>query len=356
MKQEAKEEIYEAMVVPKGAKIRVPEGMEIGFDVKGDLILQESQTGFNEMNSQYGSILIDENVEVISRRINASKIVRVKGTLHTGSINAESIKLEEGTVRSSSIKAQSVEFKGGRLESGYIEAKELTIDGANVEIGSINADKLVLKNDVKGTIMISNVKERQIDDSAQLKGGFESDIELLGYLAKYRREILSEKALSEVERKLHIKDEYRFLSSPPPPPAPSSPPRIKEAIKVEETSGAEIEIPPEADEAFAKFEENAPKKKEISTQSLDVPTQSFDVFSIRYPKLDDARKILMMEYPDEGNIPPIIKVILNALDKEELASLRAIFSKWEKVIKKAKESFGAKTAEALELIDDSISE
>jgi hypothetical protein len=351
MKQEAKEEIYEAMVVPKGAKIRVPEGMEIGFDVKGDLILQESQTGFNEMNSQYGSILIDENVEVISRRINASKIVRVKGTLHTGSINAETLKLEDGTVRSSSIKAQSVEFKGGHLESGYIEAKELTIDGSNVEIGSIKADKLVLKNDVKGTIMISNVKERQIDDSAQLKGGFESDIELLGYLAKYRREILSEKALNEVERKLHIKDEYRFLSPPS-----SSPPPIIETIKVEEMSGAEIEIPPEADEAFAKFEEKTQKKKEISTQSLDVPTQSFDVFSIRYPKLDDAKKILELEYPDEGNIPPIIKVILNALDKEELVSLRAIFSKWEKVIKKAKESFGAKTAEALELIDDSINE
>jgi hypothetical protein len=353
MKEEGKQEMYEAMVVPKGAKIRVPEGMEIGFDVKGDLILQESQTGFNEMNSQYGSILIDENVEVISRRINANKIVRVKGTLETGSINAESLKLEDGTVRSSSIKAKSVEFTGGRLESGYIEAKELTIDGANVEIGSINADKLVLKNDVKGTIMISNVKERQIDDSAQLKGGFESDIELLGYLAKYRREILSEKALHEVERKLHIREEYKFLSSPS---STAPPPFAEEGDKVKETSRPQVDIPSEADEAFAKFEEKTQEKKEVSTQSLDVPTQSFDVFSIRYPKLDEAQKILESEYPDESNIPPIIKVILNALDKQEITSLRAIFSKWEKVIKKAKESFGEQTAKALDLIDDSIRE
>lgn len=336
MKEEANQEIYEAMVVPKGAKIKVPEGMEIGFDVKGDLILQESQTGFNEMTSHYGSILIDQNVQVVSRRINARKIVRIRGSLETGSVIAETLRLEEGTLRSSNIKAQLIEFRGGHLESGYIEAKELTIDGAEVEIGSINADKMVLKNDVKGTIMISNVKERQIDDSARLKGGFESDIELLGYLAKYRREILNEKALSEVEKELHLKEKYKFL-------APSPEEKVK----------AEKEISPEVEQAFVEFEKKN-LKEEQSTQNLDVPTQAFDVFSVRYPKLDNARKILDAEYPDESNIPPIIKVILNALEKQDINSLKVIFSKWEKVIKKARESFGEKTAEAFDLIESSI--
>jgi len=153
MKEEEREEIYEAMVVPKGAKIKVPEGLEIGFDVKGDLILQESQTGFNEMTSHYGSILIDENVQVVSRSINARKIVRIRGSLETDSVNAETLSLEEGTLRSRSLKAQSMEFKGGHLESGFIEAKELIIDGSEVEIGSISADKMVIKNEVKGTVM-----------------------------------------------------------------------------------------------------------------------------------------------------------------------------------------------------------
>jgi len=328
----------EAMVVPKGAKITVPPGVEIGFDVQGDLILQESQAGFNQITSHYGSILIDEGVSVVSRNIRASKMVRVKGELETANIMAEKVAVENGAVKTRTIKAREVSVKGGHMESRSIEAGNVVIDGTTVEIGTINAEKMVLKNGVKGTIIISQAKERSIDERCQIKGGFESDIELLGYLAKYRREILNERVLSQLSDLL--KEESKFLLEEPK----------EEAKPAEEPR----EVVPEVENEFGITE----KVQQVAQdQPAPPPTEEGvvdEAFDAAHPELKRARMLLEAEHGTGEDATPIIKVVLQYLRRNDVTSLRGIFSKWKKVVAKAEREFTPGTKEAFQLIRYSL--
>jgi hypothetical protein len=328
----------EAMVVPKGAKISVPPGVEIGFDVQGDLVLQESQAGFSQIASHYGSILIDEGVSVVSRNIRALKMIRVKGAVETANIMAEKLAVEEGEVKTRSIKAREISIKGGLLESRAIETGELVIDGTNVEIGTISAERMVLKNGVKGTIIISQARERSIDERCQIKGGFESDIELLGYLAKYRREILNERVLSQLSELL--KGESRYL--------------LEELAGKEEKPVEEPRrVAPEVEDEFGITEKVAgiTMVPEIEVEEKGEVDEEFDA---AHPELKRARRLLEFEHGSKESPTPIIKVVLQYLRRNDIISLQGIFSKWKKVIEKAEVGFTPTTKEAFDLIRYSL--
>ncbi len=203
---------HEAMVVPRGARIIAGEGGQIELDVQGDLILQESQRGLTGLSSHHGSILIDDDVTVRSRSVKACHLVRVRGRLETSDIQAASVAVEGGAMSCVELNTGRLESSGGRLDVKGITAKEVRISGGQVEIGAINAERLRLENRVRGTLLISSAKDRHIDETVQLKGGFETDVELLGYLLKYRHQILSGRVLQELESSDEGRDFQRLLS------------------------------------------------------------------------------------------------------------------------------------------------
>ena len=184
---------HEAMIIPKGARILSPDGGEIQLDVQGDLVLQESQKGLTELKSHHGSILIDDGVNVKSRHIAAKHMIRVRGTLESEDIRSDSISLEGGSITCGELQTKTFESDEGHIESSGVVADSVSIKGGSVEIGSINAKSLDMKNRVRGSVLISNAKKRNVDETVQIKGGFESDVELLGFLLKYRQQVMSDK-------------------------------------------------------------------------------------------------------------------------------------------------------------------
>ena len=308
-------EVYDTMVIPRGAKIRVPEGVPLSLDVKGDLIFQESQSDFGEINSHFGSILIDREVTISSRSFSTKKMLLVQGTLAGEKVIARHLTGEEGHIKARAIRSQVVEMRHSRLESHSVQANELRIIGGTVEVGSVNAERIVLKDGVQGTIIISAVKEWQVDPTCRIKGCFESDIELLGYLAKYWRGVLSQKALHQIER--------RKMESPPlfSPALPHEEPLVS-----------------------AEEEERGWTKKKLTAEEKVPPVEH------GVPSLETARSILKEEYPELGSAPPAVRIILQTLQNGDLSYLREVFSRWGEIIEKGEKDFTHRTREAFSII------
>ena len=312
-------EVYDTMVIPRGAKIRVPEGVPLSLDVKGDLIFQESQSDFGEINSHFGSILIDREVAISSRSFSTKKMLLVQGNLAGEKVIARKLTGDKGHIKARAIRSQIVEMRHSRLESHSVEASELRIIGGTVEVGSVNAERIVLKDGVQGTIIISAVKEWQVDPTCRIKGCFESDIELFGYLAKYWRGILSQKALHQIERR---KMETQPLFSP-----------------------AE---PQEEPLLSAEKEERELTKGELFTEEKGPPMEH------KVPSLKTARSILEEEYPEMGSAPPAVRIILQTLQDGDLSYLKEVFSRWGETIEKGEEDFTPRTREAFSIIKSVI--
>ncbi len=309
-------EIYDAMVIPRGSKIRVPEGVPLVLDVKGDVIFQESQSDFGEINTHFGSILIDRDVSIYSRSFSTKKMLIVQGTLTGDKVIARNLTGDEGHIRARAIRSRSIEMRHSRLESHSVEANELKIVGGTVEVGSVNAERVVLKEGVQGTIIISSVKEWHVDPDCRIKGCFESDIELLGYLAKYWRRILNQKALYQIEK----------MRKPESPPffTPSLP--HKEPFLPAEKEEGEL---------TARDEEPAVEPEEL-------------------PSLKAALSILESEYPEVRSAPPIVRFVLQSLQNGDLSQLKQIYSKWGEIIEKGERDFSPRTKKAFFIIKSII--
>lgn len=199
------------MVIPKGARIIAEEGAEIELNVQGDLILQESQKGLSALISHHGSILIDKDVVVNAHNIRAKHVIRIMGTLDTEDIKSESITIDNGKLECNQVDTEELTCENAKLGTSTVKARKVHIKGGHVEVGSIHADSLKLENKVKGSILISSARERKIDDNVMIKGGFESDVELLGYLLKYRREIMSDRVLKELKSRKEGQEFKRFF-------------------------------------------------------------------------------------------------------------------------------------------------
>ncbi|MDH5405248.1 MAG: hypothetical protein OEX80_01755 [Candidatus Aminicenantes bacterium] len=309
-------EIYDAMVIPRGAKIRVPEGVPLVLDVKGDLIFQESQSDFGEINTHFGSILIDRDVSIYSRSFSTKKMLIVQGTLTGDKVIARNLTGDEGHIRAREIRSRSIEMRHSRLESHLVEANELKIIGGKVEVGSVNAERIVLKEGVQGTIIISSVKEWQVDPTCRIKGCFESDIELLGYLAKYWRRILNQKALYQIE-KMRKPESLPFVTPTLPEKEPLLPTEKEER------------------ELTARDEEPAVEPEEL-------------------PSLKAALSILESEYPEVRSAPPIVRFVLQSLQNGDLSQLKQIYSKWGEIIDKGERDFSPRTRKAFFIIKSII--
>ncbi|TKJ29720.1 hypothetical protein CEE39_08885 [bacterium (candidate division B38) B3_B38] len=305
-------EIYDTMVIPRGAKIRVPEGVPLVLDVKGDLIFQESQSDFGEINTHFGSILIDRDVTIYSRSFSTKKMLLVQGTLTGDKVIARNLMGDEGHIRARAIKSRMVEMRHSRLEAHSVEANELKIVGGTVEVGSVNAERIVLKEGVQGTIIISSVKEWQVDPTCRIKGCFESDIELLGYLAKYWRRILNQKALYQIDKMRK----------------PESPPFFTPLLPQKEPF-----LPAEKEEG-----ELTTKEKEPAIEPEELPS------------LRAARSILEDEYPKVESAPPVVRLIIQSLQNGDLSHLKEIFSKWGEIIEKGEGDFTSRTRKAFSII------
>lgn len=202
---------FDAMVLPRGAQIAAGESRHIELNVQGDIILQENQRELVALNSHHGSILIDKDVTIRSRSIAAKKMIRVRGRLESDEIRAGTIFLEGGALLCGSLNTDRLTSQEGSLEARSIKSNEVQIAGGHVEIGAIFADSLLVEGAVQGAIMITSAKEMRVAETAQVKGGFESDVELLGFLLKFRHQFMSDRVLAELKTRKEGRELKRFL-------------------------------------------------------------------------------------------------------------------------------------------------
>jgi cytoskeletal protein CcmA (bactofilin family) len=361
---------YEAMVIPKGARIIAGDGAEIELDVQGDLILQESQEGLTALKSHHGSILIDENVHVRSRAINARHMIRVRGRLETDDISSENIRVEGGMVHCDTISTKKLECSDGKIETSTIRADQVSIKGGNVEIGSINAETISLKDRVRGSILISSAKKRDIDETVSIKGGFESDVELLGYLLKYRHQVMSNRVLEELKSRKEGREFKRFLVGGEAEEEPATfetshavdaleaeaerieaeveaevtEEPVEEAIEetVEETAAVEETVAGEEPEEPADLEEQE-DPFETAESAVEQPGDKKDIKS----KLQEYGQQLQPLLPDAESQSALIKLIQASLRQGDVHTLMAIFQRWSSNLDEELKSLNEDTRSAI---------
>ena len=352
---------YEAMVVPRGARIISGENGNIELDVDGDLILQESQRGLTALVSHHGSILIDEGVSVKSHSIKARHLIRVRGKLETGEIRAANISLEGGVLRCEDVTTGALTSSDSELEVRSIGASTVRISGGTVEIGAINSKKLKLENRVRGAILISNAEDRQFDETVQVKGGFESDVELLGYLLKYRRQVMSDRVLNELKSRKEGREFQRFL------------------LRQEESNGERQAQPFQASTGFstnglpevvledepAQEERPAPPPVEMPdgagmpAEAAQTPVEMPGNFEEAVPRavadrLEGYAEELEEALGEVESAPVIVRSILTKLRNADLHGLRTAFTDWSDELESERGALSVRTLEVLDDINDFV--
>ena len=317
--------VFEAMVIPKGARIIAEEGAEIELNVQGDLILQESQKNLSALVSHHGSILIDKDVVVDAHNIRAKHVIRIMGHLETEEIKAESINIEAGKLECNQVETQELKCENGKLGTSTVKAKEVSIKGGHVEIGSIHADSLKLEQKVKGSILISSARERKIDDNVMIKGGFESDVELLGYLLKYRREIMSDRVLKELKARKEGQEFRRFFVD-----EDEELPSLEASKKEKKKDNAAIEVSSEVVE-----EEKPEIKAEKVAEEPEVVEEVVEPEVGDTPKPEEVKTTLKKMgdeleplLPPQQTLTALMKLILASLRQGDTQTLKAIFDRW----------------------------
>jgi cytoskeletal protein CcmA (bactofilin family) len=316
MAEEAKG--FEAMVLPRGARIIAGDGRQIELDVQGDLILQENQRGLSALKSHHGSILIDKDVTIRSESISAKKMIRVRGNLESDEVHAASVFVEGGELRCGELHADNVNSKVGKLEARSVHAKQVRISSGEVEIGAVFADSLNMSDGVRGAVMITEVKDLRMDESVQLKGRFDSDVELLGYLLKFRHQFMSHRVLEELKTRKNGRDFKRFL--------------LREAEAQPEAS----EAPQPADENYFEMEETAteesPEEPELTVAPEENPEYGQEAEEAEPEPVDDEARLskildkLMAAIPSEGERPDIIDRIIVSLYEGSVPGLLSVLS------------------------------
>ena len=350
---------FDAMVVPKGARIIVRDGNEIELDVQGDLILQESQQGLTKLHSHHGSILIDEDVVVNTRSIRSDQKIRVRGKLESNDLKAESISIEGGKVFCEDLNTKELESTDGEIETNTIKADSVSIKGGSVEIGSIFAKKLNLANKVNGSILISNAKERTVDENVQIKGGFESDVELLGYLLKYRHQFMSDKVLAELKSRKEGREFKRFLIEDSGAEATDQlSEEDSDTIDVfaseeisdmeEETLGGEVKDDSEVvgEDTVAESSTN-----EVNAKTSEKPQAANEEVA---SKLNEFSEKLSPLLPEQQDQPAMVKLIMASLRQNDLKTLRAIYQRWADNLKKELSGIDDDAKEVIEEIGEYI--
>jgi len=350
---------YEAMVVPRGARIISGEGGRIELDVNGDLILQESQQGLTSLTSHHGSILIDEGVMVRSSSIKANHMIRVRGRLETGEIKAARISLEGGTLRCAEVTTNSFISSDSDLEVRAIAADVVKISGGTVEIGSINSKTLHMEKHVRGAVLITSAEDRRLDETVQVKGGFESDIELFGYLLKYRREVMSDRVLRELKSRKEGREFQRFLL------------REREILEEDDSAEADIvvvEEQPQADAPDPEREAEALKEAMLEDEraraeelgEAELPTVEMTesvpdaVPRAVAERLNGFAEELKASLDDEENAPEVIKLVLNSLYEADLHGLHISYADWMEWLEDDRGRLSARTLEILDEIGDFV--
>jgi cytoskeletal protein CcmA (bactofilin family) len=351
---------FEAMVVPRGARIIAGDGGRIELDVKGDLILQENQQGLTSLVSQHGSILIDEGVTVRSSRIRAEHLIRIRGRLETDQIRAASISVESGALRCGEIQTSTLSSRQSEIEVREISAQQVLINGGSVEIGKIEARTLRLENKVRGAILISTAEDRRVDETVQVKGGFESDVELLGYLLKYRRQVMSDRVLRELKTRKEGREFQRFLL------------REKEiggerevragmqtfpGKRPEEEIGASAVEAVEEAEAVSSGIPAVEGEGEVPAaagggEQIAIEESREGAARARTERIGELEADLRGTIGDIDQAPNGLKLILACLQEYDYIALQENFSRWMGQLEPSKGMLSVGTLEALERIAD----
>ena len=349
---------YEAMVVPRGARIISGENGNIELDVDGDLILQESQRGLTALVSHHGSILIDEGVSVKSHSIKARHLIRVRGKLETGEIRAANISLEGGVLRCEDVTTGALTSSDSELEVRSIGASTVRISGGTVEIGAINSKKLKLENRVRGAILISNAEDRQFDETVQVKGGFESDVELLGYLLKYRRQVMSDRVLNELKSRKEGREFQRFLLRQEEPNGERQARPFAETAQAStgfSTNGLPevvIEDEPEREE------QPSPPPVEMP-DGVRMPVEMPGDIEEAVPRavadrFEGYAEELVEALGDVESAPMVVRSILTKLRNADLHGLRTTFTDWSDELESERGALSVRTLEVLDDINDFV--
>ncbi|HUX07382.1 MAG TPA: hypothetical protein VMX35_08720 [Acidobacteriota bacterium] len=353
---------FEAMVVPRGARIIVGDGNRIELDVQGDLILQESQQGLTSLTSQHGSILIDEGVTVRSSQIRAEHLIRIRGRLETDNIRAASISVEGGALRCGEIQTRTLNSRESELEVRAIGAERVSINGGSVEIGKIEAKTLQLENKVRGAILITAAEDRRVDDTVQVKGGFESDIELMGYLLKYRHQVMSDKVLHELKSRKEGREFQRFLlreretGDKSVAAAEEAKPEAEEPLPVEPVTVEPLPVESmdigEAEEVEVEAEQAEPAPEEAVEPEIvmdEFPEATPGDVVDRMTRLE-AELSETIEDLDEA--PDGLRLIVACLRERDFNNFKTSYSRWMEQLEPNRGALTVRTLEVLERIAD----
>ncbi len=345
---------FEAMVVPRGARIIAGDGNRIELDVKGDLILQENQQGLTSLTSQHGSILIDEGVTVRSSQIKAEHLIRVRGRLETDSIRASSISVEGGILRCGEIHTNTLNSRGSELEVRAIGADKVMINGGSVEIGKIEAKTLQLENKVRGAILIITADDRRVDDTVQVKGGFESDVELLGYLLKYRHQVMSDKVLHELKSRKEGREFQRFLLREreiggEDVAAELREPELAEPLPVEPVPVEMIDI---VEEEVAEAEQAEPTPVEAPEPEIVMDEIPAAVPREVVERMAALESELSATIEDLDEAPNGLRLIVACLREKDFNNLKTSYSRWMEQLEPDRGTLTVRTLEVLERIAD----
>jgi hypothetical protein len=336
---------HQAMIIPKGAKIVTSGGGDISIDVQGDLILQENQQGLTSLVSHQGSILIDDGVQVHADKVESRHMIRVKGSLTIDHLTAEAVNVDGGTLKCNSIESGQLEGNAANVNAKSIKCQEVKLKGGTVEIGSIKTHALTLKNDVKGSVLIANAVERKVDDTVKLKGGFESDVELLGYLMKYRHEVLSERVVRKLKESEADDLQKVLLESPESPSAD-----LDVEATVSEPEEDVFETPEVGEEDFTA----ADLQEEQETEEREVTESEGD--GVSFDQMQKWAEKLENEIKESQNKSAVLKLIVTGLRQGDTDTLKTIFTRWKNNVEEEKKSVSEDMRETLADIEYRMSE
>lgn len=334
---------HQAMIIPKGAKIVTRGEGDISIDVQGDLILQENQKGLTSLTSHHGSILIDEGVQVNASKIDSKHMIRVRGSLTIENLSAEAVQVDGGTLKCDSLESGKLEAEEASLSIKAVKAGTVAIKGGLLEVGTIKADVLSFKNGVRGSVLIAHADKREVDSTVQLKGGFESDVELFGYLMKYREEVLSERVVQKLKESNAAELSKLLLEAHDEEAAGET---------VVEVEGTTVNDSPEEPVFESGEDDESPFSTPDSSVAGGEPASGNPDFPMA--EMHALGEKLNASLKKSGTSSAVMKLIATGLNQGDADTLKTIFSRWKSNVEDEKASADEEVRELLAEIETRV--
>lgn len=215
--------------------VRIPHGTRFGRTDDGKLTISfAGDISFGEDLPELGELTCGRNLSLDPGVTIRADVVHVKESLEieegasllTRELEAEKLVLRKGKVEARTIQTGTVEAESTKLVADRLTAREgAFFDRGTLEIGTVMAQTLTVTKGTNANILIAEVAKL---DGFIPKGGYENFGELLAKLYLYHPEILNDRFTAEARRLVGAKPGDTRPAAPlaatpavaPPPMAP----------------------------------------------------------------------------------------------------------------------------------------